>query len=272
MVLKLSTRPLSHVEQRLYLYLESIDKNTFKVSDIDIKKVGITPSYLYVLVDRLEKKGWLTRVGKGVYLRLPASTAMTGKVYLEDPMEVALKMFNGYLAFQTALKVHGLSEYEPFTIYVATKGKSETVPLLQHYEVKAIKFGKRYTGFEKKGKYTVSTVAKTFFDCFYHPHYAGGYPEVLKSLHTAEKMDWKEMEKHLEKFGSASLCQKIGYMITLLKETEFDHPVDFIDYLKNRIGNKTKLDFTQSGGTYDKEWMIVDNIGKKKLLSWWYNG
>lgn len=83
MVLKLSTRPLSHVEQRLYLYLESMDKNTFKVSEIDIRKVGITPSYLYVLVDRLEKKGWLTRVGKGVYLRLPASTAMAGKVYLK---------------------------------------------------------------------------------------------------------------------------------------------------------------------------------------------
>ena len=272
MVLKLSTIPLSHAEQGLYLYLESMDKNTFKVSEVDHKKVGVRPSYLYVLVDRLERKGWLTRVGKGVYLRLPASTAMAGKVYLEDPMEAAQKMFKGYLAFQTALKVHGLSEYEPFTIYVATKAQSETLPLLQHYEVRAVKFGRRYTGYEKKGKYTVSTVAKTFFDCFYRPHYAGGYPEVLKSLHTAERIDWKEMEKYLEKFGSATLCQKMGYMISLLREAEFDYPKDFVEYLKGRIGNKTRLDFSQGGGTYDREWMIVDNMGKKKLLSWWYNG
>lgn len=272
MRLKLSTKPLSHEEQKIYLYLESIGKNAFKVSELDTKKLDIERNYLYVLMERLERKGWITGVGKGVYLRLPAATAVEGKVYLEDPFEVALKMFKGYLAFQSALKVHGLSEYEPFTIYVATRRKSETVPLLKHYEIKAIKFGKRFTGMEKTERYTVSTKAKTFFDCFYHPNYAGGYPEILKSLHTAGQLDWKEMEKYLEKFGSSSICQKIGYLISLLKETKYEYPRDFIDYLKGRIGNKTKLDFSQSGGSYNKEWMIVDNIGKKKLLSWWYNG
>jgi len=272
MRLKLSTKPLSHEEQKIYLYLESIGKNTFKISEIDAKKIGVEKSYLYVLIDRLEKKGWITGVGKGVYLRLPAETAVEGKVYLEDPFEVALKMYKGYLAFQSALKIHGLSEYEPFTIYIATKNKSETSPLLKHYEIKAVKFGKRFTGFEKNNKYTVSTKSKTFFDCFYHPQYAGGYSEVLKSLHTAGQINWKEMEKYLEKFGSSTICQKIGYLISLLKETEYEMPPDFIEYLKGRIGNKTKLDFSQKGGSYSREWLIVDNIGKKKLLSWWYNG
>lgn len=272
MALKLTTKPLSHQEQKLYLYLESIDKNTFKVSELNRKKIGLDANYLYVLLDRLEKKGWLKSVGKGVYLRLPASTAVVGRAYLEDPLDVAQKMFDGYIAFQSALKVHGLSEYEPFTIYVATKEKSQTLPLLQHYEVKAVKFGRRYFGFEKKGKYTVSTLAKTFFDCLYHPQYAGGYSEVLKSLHTAEKIDWKELELYLEKFGSSSMCQKIGYLLSTLEETEFANHQDFVKYLRGRIKNKTKLDFSQSGGTYNKEWMIIDNIGKKNLLSWWYNG
>ncbi|MGI0088479.1 MAG: type IV toxin-antitoxin system AbiEi family antitoxin domain-containing protein [Nitrosotalea sp.] len=272
MHLKLSTKPLSHEEQKIYLYLEGIGKNTFKVSEINARKLGLDRSYLYVLIGRLEKKRWITRIGKGVYLRLPAETVMRGKVYLEDPFEVALKMYKGYLAFQSALKIHGLSEYESFTIYVATKNKSETIPLLKHYEIRAIKSGRRFTGFTKFGRYVVSTKTKTFFDCFYHPQYAGGYAEVLKSLHTAESIDWKEMETYLEKFGSSSICQKIGYLISLLKETEYEHPQDFIEYLKGRIGNKTKLDFGQKGGHYNKEWMIVDNIGEKKLLSWWHNG
>lgn len=272
MLLKLTPRPLSHEEQRLYLYLESMDRNTFKVSDLELGKIGVAPSYLYVLVNRLEKKGWLTGVGKGVYLRLPASTAMGGRAYLEDPMEVAAKMFNGYIAFSSALKVHGLSEYEPFTIYVATRTKSETIDLLKDYEIRAVKFGRRYDGFEKKAKYTVSTIPKTFFDCFYRPQYAGGYQEVLKSLHRAGKIDWKEFEAYLERFGSSSLCQKIGYMLSLLKETEFEPPQHLVKYLKGRIKNKTKLDFDRSGGTYNSEWMVIDNIGKKNLLSWWYNG
>ncbi|MDE1863330.1 MAG: type IV toxin-antitoxin system AbiEi family antitoxin domain-containing protein [Thaumarchaeota archaeon] len=272
MTLKLTTKPLSHEEQRIYLYLESIDRNVFKVSEIDLKKLGVAPSYLYVLVDRLEKKGWLTGVGKGVYLRLPASTAIGGKVYLEDPMEVAAKMFDGYIAFSSALKVHGLSDYQPFTIYMATKTRSDTVTLLKDYEIRAVKFGRRCTGFEKKARYAVSTIPKTFFDCFYRPEYAGGYSEVLKSLRRAEKIDWKEFEKYLEKFGSSSLCQKIGYMLTLLKETDFVVPHDIVRYMKNRVKNKTKLDFGRNGGTYNRDWMIIDNIGKNNLLSWWYNG
>ena len=86
-------------------------------------------------------------------------------------------------------------------------------------------------------------------------------------------MNWVEMEKYLDEFGSSSLCQKIGYMLSLLhKETEYKLPIDFLEYLKNRIKNKTKLDFALRGGKYIKEWMVVDNIGERKLLSWWYNG
>lgn len=44
-------------------------------------------------------------------MRLSASTTLEGKVYLEDPFGVALKMYDEYLAFQSAIKIHGLSEY-----------------------------------------------------------------------------------------------------------------------------------------------------------------
>ena len=273
MDLNLSTKPLSHEEQKFYLYLESMGKNSFKVSEIDDKKLGLSKDYLYVIINRLKKKGWITGAGKGVYLRLPASTVFGGRAYLEDPFEVGLKMHSGYLAFQSALRIHGLSGYEPFTVFVATKNKSETTPLLEHYEIKAVKLGKRFAGFREKGKYKISTRAKTFFDCFCHPQYAGGYSEILKSLHLAEKIDWIELEKYLDYFGSSSICQKIGYMLSLLcNETGYDLPADFLEYLRGRIKNKTKLDFAFKGGKYAREWMVIDNIGEKKLLSWWYNG
>jgi len=273
MNLNLSTKPLSHEEQKFYLYLESMGKNSFKVSEIDDKRLGLSKDYLYVVINRLARKGWITGVGKGVYLRLPAGTALEGRAYLEDPFEVGLKMYPGYLAFQSALRIHGLSEHEPFTVFVATRNKSETTPLLEHYEIRAVKLGRRLAGFEEKGKYMVSTKAKTFFDCFCHPQHAGGYPEVLKSLHRAEEMDWTEMERHLGDFGSSSLCQKIGYMLSLLRrEAGYEPPTDFMEYLEGRIKNKTRLDFALGGGRYVKEWMVTDNIGARKLLSWWYDG
>ena len=267
------TVPLSHEEQRFYFYLESKDISAFKISEIDEKKAGLSRAHLYVIVGRLEKKGWLTGVGKGVYLRLPACAALEKGAYLEDQFAVGLKMYHGYLAFQNALKAYMLSEHHPFTVFIATKDKSETTPLLEHYEVKAVKLGRRFTGFEDTGRYRISTKAKTFFDCFCHPQYAAGYPEILKSLHTAGEIDWKEMERYLEEFGSSSLCQRIGYMVSLLcRDTEYCTPTDFLEYLKSRIKNRTKLDYFLSGGKYINEWMITDNIGERGLLSWWYYG
>ena len=67
MNLNLSTKPLSHEEQKFYLYLENMGKNSFKVSEIDNKRLGLSKDYLYVVINRLEKKGWITGVGKGVY-------------------------------------------------------------------------------------------------------------------------------------------------------------------------------------------------------------
>ena len=62
MNLNLSTKPLSHEEQKFYLYLESMGKNSFKVSEIDNKRLGLSKDYLYVVINRLEKKGWVTGV------------------------------------------------------------------------------------------------------------------------------------------------------------------------------------------------------------------
>ena len=268
----LTTQPLSHREQQLYLTLESEGRNVFRVSDLKELKAPFSYEHIRVLVQRLKRKGWVTSLGKGVYLRLPASAALSGRVYLEDPFKAALKLFDGYLAFHSALKVHDLSEYEPFTVYVATRNKSETLTVLKQYEIKAITFRNRYTGYEKKDGYTVSTISKTFFDCFFHPQYAGGYPEILKSLHACDSMYWEEFLKYLRKFASDSLCQKIGYLLSLLIKTEYKVPKKVLNYLKSRVRVKTKLDPGRPEGKLVHEWQVYDNIGENRLLSWWLHG
>jgi predicted transcriptional regulator of viral defense system len=273
MKLKFTKEALSHTEQKVYLFLESVDKNVFSLGELKEMDLGISYGHLRVLLHNLERKGWIASVGKGVYLRLPASTIIEGRVYLEDPYLVAQKMFDGYLAFQSALRIHGLSEYEPFTVFIATKTRSETVTLLKEYEIRAVKLGQRYAGYERQGEYRVSSIAKTFYDCFWRSSLAGGMPEVLKSLYHCDKIDWQEFIKYLKKFASDSLCQRIGYQLSLLKrETSYEIPKDVINYLKSRISNKSRLDPTQGSGKLDKNWLIIDNVGKEKLLSWWYHG
>ncbi len=263
---------LSHAEQKVYLYLEGEGKHVFTMDELKQAGLGFDSSNLWVVVHRLAKKGWLTRIKRGVYLRLPASAAFEGRAYLEDPFEAALKIFNGYLAFQSALKVHGLSEYTPFTVFIATKRLSRTVKLLEQYEVKAVKLGHRFVGHEDKNNYIVSTIAKTFFDCLTHPDLAGGYPEILKSLYNARALDWREFLSYHKKFGSNSLAQKTGYLFALLAETDFRVPSFVMDYFRARVKVKTRLDWSSGGGKLDKDWWVTDNVGREKLLSWWLHG
>ena len=265
-------QPLSHAEQKVYLYLEAEGKQVFTVDELKQAGLGINSSNLWVIVHRLAKKRWLTRVKRGVYLRLPASAVLEGGVYLEDPFEAALKIFDGYLAFQSALRVHGLSEYEPFTVFVATKRLSRTVKLVEQYEVKAVKLGHRFLGFEEKNGYRVSTIAKTFFDCLMHPDLAGGYPEILKSLHKAGSLDWREFVSYYKRFGSSSLAQKTGYLLTLLRETGFRAPRFVMEYFERQVRVKTRLVWSTAGGKLYKEWLVTDNVGREKLLSWWLHG
>lgn len=270
MALRLATKPLGPEEQRLYFYLESTDTNAFRVSELDGEALGMSRGYLHVMASRMARKGWLSGAGKGVYLRLPACAALEGGAYLEDPFEVGLKMFQGYLAFHSALRVHQLSEHQPFTVFVATRGRSETVPLLRDYEVRAVKAGRGYSGACTVGKYSVSTVTKTLFDCLMRPQYAGGYHEVLKAMSMAGGIDWAEMDGYASRLAPPGACQKIGYVMTIMGETGFRAPSWFLERLRGRARRKAVLGRPRGRASYDGEWMVEDNIGRESLLSWWY--
>ncbi|ABK77093.1 transcriptional regulator [Cenarchaeum symbiosum A] len=279
MELGMYMRPMSHTEQKLYLYLESMSKNIFRLPEIEHERLGLSRGHYHTLISRLVKKGWIKRAGHGTYLRNPPLSVRAGPYYIEDPFETGLKMYGGYIAFHTAMYLYGLNDNQPVMIYVATPSKSETVDLGPYHRIKAVKMGRRFTGIRTKDKYRISTLMKTIFDCFDHVMHSGGYPDLLKSITFAESygfggsLDWNEFEVYLDEFASSSLCQKIGYMLSLLKEEGiYETPDDLMEYLRGRIKNKTNLFGGRLGGKYDRNWMVVDNIGRRALLSWHYHG
>jgi len=75
MALKFTAQPLSHIEQKIYLLLESKGKAVFTVGELKKFKLSIGYGNLRALLHRLERKGWMTSVRKRVYLRLPAVAA-----------------------------------------------------------------------------------------------------------------------------------------------------------------------------------------------------
>lgn len=256
---------LTRNEQYVFNWISKTDIITNKeikdlLPDSDEKKIN-------KICYRLMKKKYLRMLKKGLYL-----VQKEGKFAVENPFKIALSIYPGYVGFSSALKFYGLIEYEPFTIFVVTKHHSKNIPIGQ-YSFKYTAMGKRAVGATYSKGIWVSTVEKTFFDCFYKPQYAGGYSTIVKALNEQEKVDWDRLLYFFKKFASGSLCQRTGYVLNLLGETDFKVPQKVFRYFRGRIKINTKLlPVAPSHGEFIKEWNLIDNIGKENILSWWYHG
>ncbi|MFH0863122.1 MAG: hypothetical protein V1875_08865 [Candidatus Altiarchaeota archaeon] len=230
----------------------------------------IEAAKLNKILSSMTRKGYLFPLKKGLYL---VNEEPSKEPQIMEPFAIASRLYGGYLGFSSALRLYDLLDYEPFTIFVITKDKSASYKLGE-YEFNYIAMGQKAVGETlHKGFYT-STRAKTFFDCFMKPQYAGGYSTLTHALYLDDKIEWDEFQKYLELFASHSLMQRTGYILGLLKtKTDKRIPAHLIDYLKKNINSKTRLiPDNKTPGKYVREWMLTDNEGEDKILSWWQSG
>lgn len=226
---------------------------------------NLKPYQINKICSNLSSKGHLYRLKKGVYMVQKKPSPIIPVI--KNPYNIALALFKGYIGFSSALRIYDLLDYELFTIFIVTRNKSME-KRMGEYIFKSVAMGKKAVGITYyKGSY-ISTLEKTFFDCFYKPQYGGGYSTITKALYDAG-LDWDEFIKYFEA-ASDSLCQRTGYVLELLrKETDKKFSKDVLHYFKKRVKNNTKLlPSGRSGGEYIKEWMVLDNLGKENILSW----
>ncbi|MEA2034398.1 MAG: hypothetical protein U9N40_02735, partial [Euryarchaeota archaeon] len=207
---------LNRREQMIFNVISSTDiAYTDEIADLF---PNLKPNQVNKICSGLSSKGYLYRLKKGVYLvqMKPSDIPVIKNLYT-----IALAMFKGYIGFSSALRIYDLIDYEPFTIFVITKNRS-LEKRIGEYTFKSVAMGKRATGITYYNGIYISTLAKTFFDCFYKPQYGGGYSVITKALYDAASdadPDWSEFVKYFEP-ESGSLCQRTGYVLELLgKET-----------------------------------------------------
>lgn len=253
---------LTPKEQEIY---ESV-KVAEVISHDEITNLFPKEKWINRTIHGLISKGRLKAIRRGLYFIGGEDGTM------KNPYAVSLRIFRGYVGLSSALKLHGLLDYEPFTVFVITNNRSER-RTIGSYSFRAVSFGDRATGEEFREGVYVSTVAKTFFDCFFKPSYTG-YGEITKALYQLPEMDWNEFRRYFVRFASPSLSQRTGYVLDVMKrETGKDIPERIISYFRGRIKTKTRLlPSYRKVGNYSSEWKVMDNLGKKNFLSWWYGG
>ena len=128
------------------------------------------PASIRNVLSSLNKKRYLHRLKRGTYAVTPDRT-----ILMSDILKISTQIYNGYLAFSTALRIHNLLDYETFTIFIATRKRSRTIEVGE-YDLRYVSLGKRATGMIMKDGLWVSDPEKTIFDCIYRPDLAGGFP------------------------------------------------------------------------------------------------
>jgi predicted transcriptional regulator of viral defense system len=254
---------LSKEEQIIFTILNKTDI----IDNEQIKE--IFPHYpsqkINKLCHNLISKGYLHPIKKGIYIINDTSNK---KPIISNPFKLAHYINKGYIGFSSALRIYDLISYEPFTIFTITKNKSNELTI-GNYLFKTVSMGKKATGTTYYKNVYTSTIEKTIFDCFYKPQYAGGYRELTKALTNIKKINWDHVLFYFNNYASSSLFQRTGYILELLKEEENIHPPKHIlKEFKKHIKNTTKLiPSRDSKGKYIKQWKLLDNLGKKTILS-----
>ncbi|MFH1722847.1 MAG: hypothetical protein ABH950_09625 [Candidatus Altiarchaeota archaeon] len=258
---------LSPLEQEVYGLLRKNSSQTISSDAVKGLFPEKTPSSLNKICSHLAQKGYLYRLKRNLYL---IQDIPSEKPIINDPILLAQQIFPGYISFLSALRIYDLIDYEPFTIFVATKEKSIELHLGE-YLFKYISLGEKARGTtHHKGVY-ISTLEKTFFDCFCRPQNAGGYSTLTKAFYLNKKIDWKTFTSYFQRYSSNTLHQRTGYVLDLLAtKTDKKIPVKVLNYFHGKQKTKARLlPIQKTRGTYNRKWGITDNLGPKNILSWW---
>ncbi len=250
---------LSREEYGIWQYIK--DKEIVDSEAIERIFPEISKSKKNKVLHNLHSKGYLKRARKDLYYN---------PLRIKDFYKLALRIKDGYLGLSSALRHYNLIEYEDFTIFVMTKNFQKDIAIEgTKYEIKFIPLKNLFAGFKKEGGTYISTLEKTFFDCFLKPRFVG-FANITKALHNA-KPDWKKFISFFKLANNSSLYQRTGYILELMKKNAKTNIPPFVfEFLLKRVKNPVKLMPIAGKSAFNRKWKIQDNLGKESILSWWY--
>ena len=128
--------------------------------------------------------------------------------------------------------------------------------------------GRFFTGFGIKDEIYISSIEKTLFDCLLKPRLIG-ITNIAKAFYAAE-IDWHKFISFFELAKNNSLCQRTGYLLDIMKKkTKLKVPQFVFEFLLKHIKYPVKLMPNKAPSKFNKKWLVEDNVGEDKILSWW---
>jgi len=243
--------------------LENLAKNgnTFTVKDV-LNTNDIQREVLWVILSRLENRGWIERIEKGKYLIIPLG-AEKGKYTLNEFIIGSILVDPHCIAYWSALNHYGYTEQIPQTVFIqsTSRKKKQDIEIFGiRYRIIRLKkekfFGVRKEWIEDT-QINITDKEKTLVDCLDKPQFCGGIIEVAKGL---KEMDFgkKKLIKYAKRIGNSAVMRRLGY---ISEQMDLD-----IDIPKSKVHNYLFLDPTMpQRGKRSSDWKLIINLNEKEL-------
>jgi predicted transcriptional regulator of viral defense system len=217
------------------------------------------------------ERGWLSRIQRGLYMRVPLQSTTT-EIIPEEPRLIATILFNPcYIGGWSASEHWNLTEQVFNTIVVLTTKKvhKRTVKIKgMHFQIKTISnkrlFGTRSV-WAGNSKIDISDPTKTIIDCINDPAIAGGIrmtADFLKNYLSSKEKNTTLLLEYAEKMNNSAIYKRLGYLL----ETYFPDEKELIATCREKMKRGySQLDPTSAGKKLITKWglwMSTQKTGK----------
>lgn len=254
-----------------FKYRELLDKlnRTAKApftADEAAKILGLAFNKSSQLLAYWARKGWLTRIRRGLYAIVPLG-AVRPEARKEDPWIVAMSVFGScYIGGWSACEHWDLTEqlFNDVVVFSSKKPKRSTVVVQgTKFIVKKISKKKMFglkPVWRGRVKVMVSDPEKTIVDILADPAIGGGIRNIAEMLRTylaGEKKKLGVLMNYVKQYENKTIYKRLGYILEYL---DF-HEDNLIENCKRQISlGYTKLDPSlPSPGKISRRWMLRIN-------------
>jgi predicted transcriptional regulator of viral defense system len=270
-------RMLTPTEAKLVSKWEANNVKIVTVEDV-VKHLG-SRNYAWTAINRLEEKKWLERIKRGIYLFIPAEYGYEERFPPMNPLLVGSILVEPYYySYATSNAHHGFTTQIRPTVYIATtKAKREFKWRDNRFKFVTLSKNKFFGYHEADAqgmKVNVASPEKSIVDSVDKVKYAGGIEEVTNVIYSALKreINCKKLVDYATKMNSYSLVQRLGFLLDFLqKEEAIRFPKREKEALLKHKGKTTiylaSTKKYRTGGDFNKDWNIVQNVPRDQLLS-----
>lgn len=222
----------------------------------DVKKFTENEKTAYTQLNRLMKRGWVSKIRKNIY---SVVNPTTGQLVATRYQIACAITDTAYISHHSAFEYYGLANQVFYELYVSSETKFNYFEY-DHITYKYVASNMHAGIIEAKNTtgVRITDIERTVVDSIRDFNKIGGLEELLNCIESIQYLDENKLKYYLDIYNIQGLYQRLGYILNHYRK-ELQLSEDFIAYCKDKIGKSIRylLSESKNYSLYNAEWKLM---------------